>query len=65
MKHEEVGPYLNLLRNMIKKGIHEFVIYKNMGSGKVQFSDSKGDVRAVVYSPVGKTGYDLVGKCYN
>ena len=65
MKHEEVGPYLNLLRNMIKKGTREFVIYKNMGSGKVAFNDSKGDVRAVVYSPVGKTGYDLVGKCYN
>jgi len=64
-KHEEVGPYLKQLQNMINKGTREFVIYTNMGSGVVPFNDSKGDVRAVVYSPLGKTGYDLVGQCNN
>ena len=60
---DEVGPYLLKLKKMIESGTHEFVIYTNMGNGVVPFNDSKGDVSAVVYSPVGKTGYGLQGNC--
>jgi hypothetical protein len=33
------------------------------GDLKVPFDDSKGDVKAKVYSPVGKTGFSIEGSC--
>jgi hypothetical protein len=61
----EIEPFLDQLKILINKNkVHDFVIYDNMGSGRVPFSDAKGDVRAVVYSPISNTGYDLVGDCH-
>jgi hypothetical protein len=61
---DEIGPYLLKLKKLVESGTHTFVIYTNMGKGTVPFSDAKGDVSAVVYSPVGKTGYGLQGNCH-
>jgi hypothetical protein len=49
---------------MFDKGIKEFVFYK-VGTGdlKVDFMNSKGDSKVQVFSPVGKTGFDLTGQC--
>jgi hypothetical protein len=63
MTGDEIGPALAQLKKMVEKGIKEFVIYDNMGSGTVKFSESSGDLKAIVYSPVGSTGYDLTGNC--
>ncbi len=60
---EEVGPALAQLKRMVEKGIKEFVIYDNMGNGTVKFNEKSGDSKAVVYSPLGKTGYKLNGNC--
>jgi hypothetical protein len=63
MTGDEIGPALAQLKKMVEKGIKEFVIYDNMSSGTVKFSESSGDLKAIVYSPVGSTGYDLTGNC--
>ena len=63
MTGDEIGPALAQLKKMVEKGIKEFVIYDNMGSGTVKFNESSGDLKAIVYSPVGSTGYDLTGNC--
>ena len=60
---DEIGPALAQLKKMVESGVKEFVIYDNMGSGTVKFSESSGDLEATVYSPVGKTGYQLKGNC--
>jgi predicted thioesterase len=60
---DEIGPALVQLKKMVESGVTEFVIYDNMGSGTVQFSEKSGDLKATVYSPVGKTGYQLKGNC--
>lgn len=64
MTGDEIGPALAQLKKMVESGVTEFVIYDNMGSGTVQFSEKAGDLKATVYSPVGKTGYQLKGNCY-
>ena len=61
---DEIGPALAQLKKMVESGVKEFVIYDNMGSGTVQFSEKAGDLKATVYSPVGKTGYQLKGNCH-
>ena len=61
---DEIGPALAQLKKMVESGVKEFVIYDNMASGTVQFSEKSGDLKATVYSPVGKTGYQLKGNCY-
>ena len=61
---DEIGPALNEMRNMIQKGQKEFVIYDLGTSGvKVKFDQNQGEVQAKVYSPVGKTGYNIKGSC--
>ena len=60
---DEIGPALAQLKKMVESGVKEFVIYDNMASGTVKFSESSGDLEATVYSPVGKTGYQLKGNC--
>lgn len=61
---DEIGPALNQMEAMIEKGQKEFVIYTNGTSpSKVKFDQNKGDVQAIVYSPVGKTGYNIRGNC--
>jgi hypothetical protein len=61
---DEIGPALNEMRGMIQKGQKEFVIY-DLGTSevKVKFDQNKGEVQAKVYSPVGKTGYNIKGSC--
>lgn len=61
---DEIGPALAQLKKMVEKGIRQFVIYDNMASGTVNFNESSGDLKAVVYSPVGSTGYKLKGNCH-
>ena len=62
---DTVDKALSQLEAMFKGGgTKEFVVYK-VGTGdlKVPFDDSKGDVKAKVYSPVGKTGFNIKGSC--
>jgi hypothetical protein len=64
-KSDTVDKALSQLEAMFKGGgAKEFVVYK-VGTGdlKVPFDDSKGDVKAKVYSPVGKTGFNIEGSC--
>jgi hypothetical protein len=64
LEGSEVNGPLKEMEGMIKKGINTFVIY-NIGTSniKLNFDDSKGDVEAKVYSPVGKTGYSIAASC--
>jgi hypothetical protein len=61
---DEIGPALREMNKMIQKGQKEFVIY-NLGNSvaKLKFDQNKGEVQAKVYSPVGKTGYNIKGSC--
>jgi hypothetical protein len=61
---DEIGPALNQMKKMILNGQKEFVIY-NLGTSvaKLKFDQNKGEVQAKVYSPVGKTGYNIKGNC--
>ena len=61
---DEIGPALVQMEKMIKKGIKEFVIY-DLATQDVtlDFDDTKGEVQALVYSPVGKTGFNIKGSC--
>jgi hypothetical protein len=64
-KSDTVDEVLSKLEAMFKGGgTKEFVVYK-VGTGdlKVPFDDSKGDVKAKVFSPVGKTGFSIKGSC--
>jgi flagellar motor protein MotB len=64
LEGSEVNGPLREMEGMIRKGINTFVIY-NIGTSnvKLNFDDSKGDVQAKVYSPVGKTGYSIGASC--
>jgi len=61
---DEIGPALAQMKAMIEKGQKEFVIY-DLGTSdvKVGFDGNRGDIQAIVYSPVGKTGYNIKGSC--
>ena len=63
-KSDTVDKALEELKSMIESGVKEFVVYK-VGTGdlKVEFMNSKGDSKVQVFSPVGKTGFDLIGQC--
>ena len=63
MKGNEIAPALQEMEKMIQSGVTEFVIYDNMGNGTVSFNEKSGDLKATVFSPVGKTGYKLQGNC--
>lgn len=63
MKGSEIAPALQEMEKMIQNGVTEFIIYDNMGNGTVKFSEKSGDLKATVFSPVGKTGYKLLGNC--
>lgn len=64
MKGNEIAPALQQMERMIDSGVTEFVIYDNMGDGVVNFNEKSGDLKAIVYSPVGSTGYQLKGDCH-
>ena len=64
MSQSEVYNGVNKLQKLINQGVKEFVIYNINPSAVITPFDSKtGDSRVTVYSPVGKTGYSLTGKC--
>ena len=61
---DEIAPALAEMEAMIQKGQKQFVIYTNGTSpAKLQFDQNKGEVQAKVFSPVGKTGYNIKGNC--
>lgn len=63
-KSDTVDKALEELKSMVESGVKEFVIYK-VGTGdlKVEFKNSSGDSKVQIFSPVGKTGFDLTGQC--
>jgi hypothetical protein len=52
------------MKKMIEKGIKEFVIY-DLATQDVtlDFDEDRGEVQALVCSPVGKTGFNIKGSC--
>lgn len=62
----EIGPALMELQKLVNKGQHEFVVY-DIGStdARLSFDQSKGEVQAIVYSPIGTTDFGVTGKCTN
>jgi hypothetical protein len=60
----EIAPALAEMDQMIAKGQNEFVIY-DLGTKDaiVNFDQSKGEVQAAVYSPIGKTDFGVTGNC--
>lgn len=61
---DEIEPALAHMKAMISKGQKEFTIYDlGTAAAVVNFDDARGDVKAVVYSPIGKTGYNIEGSC--
>jgi hypothetical protein len=64
MSQSEVYNGVNKLQKLINQGVKEFVIYNiNPSAVITPFNSKTGDSRVTVYSPVGKTGYSLTGKC--
>lgn len=63
-KRKEVKEGLEKLEVLLNSGVTEFIIYDtNPGVVKVPFNSEKGDEGIKVYSPLGKTGYNLKGVC--
>lgn len=65
LQGDEIGPALVQMKKMIEGGQKQFVIY-DLGTSEVniKFDENRGDVQAVVYSPIGSTGYNISGFCY-
>ena len=61
---DEIEPALSKIKKMISDGQTEFIVY-DLGTTAaiVNFDDTRGDVKAMVYSPVGKTGFGIKGNC--
>jgi hypothetical protein len=65
MGQTEVYNGVEELKSLFNKGIREFVLY-TIGASEyisIPFNNKTGDSKVIVYSPVGKTGYSLTGKC--
>jgi hypothetical protein len=63
-KSDNIDKALGELELMFNKGIKEFVLYQvGTGDKKIEFMNDKGDSKVQVFSPVGKTGFDLTGQC--
>jgi hypothetical protein len=64
MGETEVYNGVEELRTLYSKGVKEFVVYTITSSSvTAPFDNKTGDYKVIVYSPVGKTGYNLTGKC--
>ena len=64
MGQTEVYEGVESLTVLFNKGIREFVVYSITSSAMtLPFNAKTGDSKVIVYSPVGKTGYNLTGKC--
>jgi predicted peroxiredoxin len=64
MGESEIYEGVQKLQKLYNSGVREFVIYSiNPSSSITPFDSQTGDSDVIVYSPVGKTGYTLTGKC--
>jgi hypothetical protein len=64
MGQTEVYEGVESLTILFNKGVKEFVVYSiNSSAVTLPFDTKTGDSKVIVYSPVGKTGYNLKGKC--
>ena len=64
MGQTEVYNGVEELKALFGKGVKEFVGYTITSSSvTAPFDNKTGDYKVLVYSPVGKTGYNLTGKC--
>ena len=64
MGQTEVYEGVESLTVLFNKGIRDFVVYSITSSAMtLPFNAKTGDSKVIVYSPVGKTGYNLKGKC--
>lgn len=63
-KSDNVDKALDELESMYNSGVRQFVSYQ-VGTGdlKVPYSNSQGDSKVQIFSPVGKTGFNLTGQC--
>lgn len=63
-KSDNVDKALDELELMYNNGVRQFVSYQ-VGTGdlKVPYSNSQGDSKVQIFSPVGKTGFNLTGQC--
>ena len=60
----EIGPALVEMRKLIEKGQKQFVIYDiGTQAATLNFDQNKGDVQAMVFSPIGKTDFGVTGNC--
>jgi len=64
MGQTEIFNGVENLKELYRQGAREFVIYDiKTSSVIIPFNSNMGDSNVIVYSPVGKTGYSLSGKC--
>lgn len=64
MGQTEIFNGVEMLKKLYKQGVREFIGYNvNTSSVITPFNSGIGDSYVIVYSPVGKTGYNLFGKC--
>ena len=64
MGQTEVYEGVESLTTLFNRGVKEFVVYSiNSSAVTLPFNTKTGDSKVIVYSPVGKTGYNLTGKC--
>lgn len=65
MGQTEVYDGIEELKALFSKGVREFVVYTIATTEfiTIPFNNKTGDSKVVVFSPVGKTGYSLTGKC--
>ena len=65
MGQTEIYNGIEELRTLFNRGVREFVVYTISPTEfiSIPFNNKMGDSKVMVYSPVGKTGYSLTGKC--
>jgi hypothetical protein len=61
----EVYNGIKKLKELFNKGVREFVVYRISNSQfiTIPYSSDEGDYKAMVYSPMGSTGYTIKGEC--
>lgn len=64
MGQTEIFNGVESLKELYRQGAREFIVYNITSSSVITpFNSEMGDSNVIVYSPVGKTGYNLFGKC--
>lgn len=60
----EVSDGVNFLKQQFNKGVRTFALYDIVsGSSSLNFDKGLGDNSVMVMSPLGQTGYEIVGTC--